>query len=106
MNKYRVTADLTGNTNSKFIADIDADNEDDAWAIAYKSQLPRGIYNGKVEELPTRAELSAEIARLREVEKAAKEYFHKTKGLADFAHIEYEDFETLLAARALEGGEG
>ncbi len=69
MPTYRVTANLTGNTDDKFKADIEADNEDQAWAIAYKSQLPRGIYNGKVEELPTRAEL---LARIQELETAAK----------------------------------
>lgn len=65
MTTYRVTADLSGNTDDKFKADIEADNEDQAWTIAYKSQLPRGIYNGKVEELPTRAELLASIQELK-----------------------------------------
>ena len=39
-----------------------------------------------------------ELAQLQAIATAAREYFHKTKGLADFAHIEYEDLEAALAA--------
>ena len=73
MNKYRVTAKLAGNTDDIFLAEVEADNEDEAWAIAYKSQLPRGIYNGKVEELPTREEQAAKLARYQAIATAARE---------------------------------
>ena len=43
-------------------------------------------------------EQSRIIAQLQAIATAAREYFHKTKGLADFAHIEYEDLEAALAA--------
>ena len=44
------------------------------------------------------AEQAAKLAQLQAIATAAREYFHKTKGLADFAHIEYEDLEAALAA--------
>lgn len=35
--------------------------------------------------------------RLADLEQVAQKYFKETKGLADFAHINYDDFAALLA---------
>ena len=59
-------------------------------------------YNQRAEEIERLNkhvdDQAATIAQLQAIATAAREYFHKTKGLADFAHIEYEDLEAALAA--------
>lgn len=55
-------------------------------------------FNSPCERELQKREQAAEHAKLQAIATAAREYFHKTKGLADFAHIEYEDLEAALAA--------
>ena len=55
-------------------------------------------FNSTCERELQKREQAAKLAQLQAIATAAREYFHKTKGLADFAHIEYEDLEAALAA--------
>ncbi len=61
MTTYRVTA--TAN-DEPTIDDIEAESPDQAWAEACKKHRLVRLYNGKVEELPTRAELLAKLTAL------------------------------------------
>ena len=60
MQRYRVTAMADG---KKVTKELEALTADSAWDTVNKD-YGGGLYNGDVEELPTRAELQARVAEL------------------------------------------
>lgn len=86
--KYRVTAMLN---EKQIIDEVEAVSEEHAWVVASNKHLPeRPLYNGKVEELPTRAE---QAERIKELEAAlddaitfVKAFQYQTKHDRDGEH--------------------
>jgi hypothetical protein len=63
MTRYRITAETM---DDKVIGEVEAKNEDHAWEVFCGTQKPWSVFNGVIEQLPTRDELQARITALEE----------------------------------------